>query len=204
MPTSRSTRPGHERQAEPEGSEPVTRAESDRPSRPERRQPGAHRVARSDQQSPERASEQRPEPSTPTLGARSESPIFEEMASAWFRENLEPDRQGAGGWSAEGASGSPGWEAGESLLRLMPEPAEPSELTPAGLPKRRPRSRLIPGSPSRGDSAPASVPARSPDQVRGRLASYQQGVRQGRASRHRRLDTAGEHAAPENHGEENS
>jgi hypothetical protein len=211
IPTSMSTRRGRERQAEPEWSEPPTewsepstRAESDRPSRPERRQPGAHRVARPDHQPPERARERRPEPSGPTLGARSESPIFEEMASAWFRENLELDRQGVGGWSAEGASESSGWDVGESLLRPMPEPAESSELTTAGLPKRRPRSRLIPGSPSGGDSAPASVPARSPDQVRGRLASYQQGVRQGRASRHRRLDTAGEHSAPENHWEENS
>jgi hypothetical protein len=202
MPASMSSRPGHERQADPEWSEPLTRAESDRPGRPERRQPGAHRVARSDHQVPELASDRRPEPSAPTAGARSESPIFEEMASAWFRENLELDREG-GGWSAEGASGS-GWDVGESLLRPMPEPAESSELTTAGLPKRRPRSRLIPGSPSGGDSAPASVPARSPDQVRGRLASYQQGVRQGRASRHRRLDASGEHSAPEDHWEENS
>ena len=31
--------------------------------------------------------------------------------------------------------------------------------------------------------APASVPTRSAEQVRGRLASYQQGVRQGRQNR---------------------
>ncbi|HEX4247973.1 MAG TPA: nitrate- and nitrite sensing domain-containing protein [Pseudonocardia sp.] len=139
-----------------------------------------------------------------------ESPIFAEMASAWFRENWE-----VGGQSGGGPGGSPGrdsgesddtWAAGDALLQPMPDAVE-SELTTAGLPKRRPRSNLIPGGPSEeGGGAPPGIPARSAEQVRGRLASYQQGVRQGRESRHRRsTETAstGGRQMQENFGEEN-
>ncbi|MDN5750708.1 MAG: hypothetical protein L0H64_19725, partial [Pseudonocardia sp.] len=59
------------------------------------------------------------------------------------------------------------------------------ELTAAGLPKRRPRARLVPGSAGSAVLAPPVSPARSAESVRGRLASYQQGVRQGRESRSR-------------------
>ncbi|WP_051342089.1 sensor histidine kinase [Pseudonocardia spinosispora] len=79
------------------------------------------------------------------------------------------------------------WTGNDELLRPMPETAS-TELTSAGLPKRRPRSQLIPGGPSDGGAAAVGpVPARSAEQVRGRLASYQSGVRQGRESRLRRL-----------------
>ncbi|HWN32129.1 MAG TPA: hypothetical protein VNP03_05265, partial [Pseudonocardia sp.] len=98
------------------------------------------------------------------------------------------------------------WAAGDSLLQPMPDAVQ-SELTTAGLPKRRPRTNLIPGGPSEdGGSAPPGIPARSAEQVRGRLASYQQGVRQGRESRHRRsTETAstGGRQMQENFGEEN-
>jgi hypothetical protein len=135
-----------------------------------------------------------------------ESPIFAEMASAWFRENWE-----GGGRSADGRDDSAGadsgetWAAGDALLQPMPDAVE-SELTTAGLPKRRPRTNLIPGGPSEdGGNAPPGIPARSAEQVRGRLASYQQGVRQGRESRHRRTETAntGGRQMQENFGEEN-
>jgi len=146
---------------------------------------------------------------------RSESPIFEEMASAWFRENLQAD-QAVGSEAASGRSRSAGsgrgesgaWEGAEPLLRPMPESAESNELTTAGLPKRRPRSNLIPGSSGGDDDGvPANVPPRNAEQVRGRLASYQQGVRQGRESKHRRsaadLNGDGRHLH-EHYGEENS
>jgi signal transduction histidine kinase len=139
----------------------------------------------------------------------SESPIFEEMASAWFRENREPDlpaeqpdvpsaqagpvpaAERASAHSGGRGDGQPegGWDSGEPLLRPMPDDAEPAELTTAGLPRRRPRSQLIPGGSSEQNGVPPAVfPARSAEQVRGRLASYQQGVRQGRESRHRRAE----------------
>jgi hypothetical protein len=59
------------------------------------------------------------------------------------------------------------------------------ELTAAGLPKRRPRARLVPGSAGSAVLAPPDAPARSAESIRGRLASYQQGVRMGRESRSR-------------------
>jgi len=148
------------------------------------------------------------------------SPIFEEMASAWFRENWANQGQGAGsaeparkrsrsderagGHSRGKADAESGWDAGE-LLSPMPEPVDSGEVTIAGLPKRRPRSQLIPGGPSEQGSEPANVPARSAEQVRGRLSSYQQGVRQGRESRHRRVEVnGGGRHQHENVGEENS
>jgi hypothetical protein len=135
------------------------------------------------------------------------------MASAWFQDNwptgdrddgLAARRLDAGELSAwqdpfVGSGSAPADDArddigfggsGEALLRPMPEPEEPPGTTPAGLPKRRPRSNLIPGSSGPIDP-PAAIPARSAEQVRGRLASYQQGVRQGRENRDRQAAEAG-------------
>ncbi|SDP88228.1 Signal transduction histidine kinase [Actinopolyspora xinjiangensis] len=60
----------------------------------------------------------------------------------------------------------------------------PSEYTSAGLPRRVPKQHLAPGSvppPSGGTGAGAqNTPA--PDETRGRLSSFQQGVRRGRHS----------------------
>ncbi|WP_232661671.1 sensor histidine kinase [Pseudonocardia sp. TRM90224] len=61
----------------------------------------------------------------------------------------------------------------------------PDELTSAGLPKRRPRARLVPGSAGSTVLTPPAAASRSAEMIRGRLASYQQGVRQGRESRTR-------------------
>jgi signal transduction histidine kinase len=101
-----------------------------------------------------------------------------------------------------------GWsEQREPLLRPLPETAF-AEVTAAGLPRRRPRAQLIPrgsGEDSNGSSLPA--PVRSPEQVRGRLASYQSGVRQGRENRLRRLAEASNSvnsASADGNGKENS
>ena len=75
-------------------------------------------------------------------------------------------------------------EADEGWLAANEAVTEPpDELTAAGLPKRRPRARLIPGSAGSAVLAPAVTAARSAENIRGRLASYQQGVRQGRETR---------------------
>ncbi|ASU81303.1 hypothetical protein CDG81_20325 [Actinopolyspora erythraea] len=62
--------------------------------------------------------------------------------------------------------------------------SQPSEYTSAGLPRRVPKQHLAPGSvppPSSGtDSGVQNTPA--PDETRGRLSSFQQGVRRGRHS----------------------
>jgi signal transduction histidine kinase len=91
-----------------------------------------------------------------------------------------------------------GWQRAEALL------APVSETTTAGLPKRVPKAHLVPGSAAprpesgahRGESssggsgaggrgrqatmAPPSLPPRTADAVRGRMSSFQQGLRRGR------------------------
>ena len=75
--------------------------------------------------------------------------------------------------------GDEGWQAAESLLNQAPD-----SQTSVGLPKRVPKAHLIPGSAA--PKTPAGVPTRAPgaprsaDSVRGRMSSFQQGVRRGR------------------------
>jgi outer membrane biosynthesis protein TonB len=95
-----------------------------------------------------------------------------------------------------------GWRAASGAVTEHPD-----EVTSAGLPKRRPRARLVPGSA--GGSAVLAPPAgsaRTAESIRGRLASYQQGVRQGRESRGRGAQQQGSaHGANGgNHDEESS
>jgi signal transduction histidine kinase len=171
------------------------------------------------------------------------TPIFEEIASAWFASDrpVPVDWElGSGPWRADAAepaveatgpaTGRPvdllakgarsslgttvaapsargfasaadeGWRAADGAAA-----DRPGELTAAGLPKRRPRARLVPGSAGSAVLAAPVAPTRSAESIRGRLASYQQGVRQGREVRDRLgrrdperggpLQTAGENAA---------
>ncbi|MBP2321218.1 signal transduction histidine kinase [Kibdelosporangium banguiense] len=90
--------------------------------------------------------------------------------------------------SAWQSPGDEGWQAAQALAKKAP-----AVTTSAGLPKRVPKAQLIPGSaPSRPTSpqqqaqrAPA-LPPRSADAVRGRMSSFQQGIRRGR---HALVDT---------------
>nr|WP_304633577.1 nitrate- and nitrite sensing domain-containing protein [Pseudonocardia sp. C8] len=134
------------------------------------------------------------------------TPIFDDIASAWFRSNRSvPVRWQSGGPArADGPAEQPaptaragtatedGRDPGfaspaDEAWRQAQEVEDgdrPDELTSAGLPKRRPRARLLPGSAA-GSTVLSPSPAgesRSAESVRGRLASYQQGVRQGRES----------------------
>lgn len=61
---------------------------------------------------------------------------------------------------------------------------KPSEFTAAGLPRRTPRAHLAPGSAGPPQEESSSGPANKPepDEVRGRLSSFQQGIRRGRHS----------------------
>jgi hypothetical protein len=80
--------------------------------------------------------------------------------------------------------GDDGWQAARALL----ENTEEDPLTSAGLPKRVPKAHLVPGSAAprhEADDDEQSVaamplPPRTADAVRGRMSSYQQGVRRGR------------------------
>ncbi|EHR62135.1 nitrate- and nitrite sensing domain-containing protein [Saccharomonospora cyanea] len=68
------------------------------------------------------------------------------------------------------------WRTVEEVSR-----AEPTSYTPAGLPRRRRGERLLPGSAApEGQAEPRRRLPRDPADVRGRLASFQQGVRRGR------------------------
>jgi signal transduction histidine kinase len=118
------------------------------------------------------------------------SPIFEAMQSEWFqrrktgsmnRAESSPPRE----WSSPGDEG---WRAAETIRA----PATGGQ-TSTGLPKRVPGSNRIPGSvgpaprPEQKQQQPApqaAAPPRAPeaDAVRNRFASFQQGVRKGRAA----------------------
>lgn len=81
--------------------------------------------------------------------------------------------------------GDDGWLLAQALL----EDKTPDSKTDAGLPKRVPKAHLVPGSAAprheakeTTGEAPAAppLPPRSADAVRGRMSSFQQGVRRGR------------------------
>jgi len=68
-----------------------------------------------------------------------------------------------------------GWRAVQAAMA-----GHAVETTQAGLPKRRPRANLVPGSAS-SDVAPAiTTRPRNAEAVRGRLSSYQRGLQSGR------------------------
>jgi signal transduction histidine kinase len=241
--------PRREPRTGPQGAPPPFSA-PDRPSAPQGGQPPTDALF-----APVVPAE--PQPEGPPSGRRPSAqperrfdptettPIFEEIASAWFRSNRQipvsyeaddspaqatPDRPGTDrpapsatptGSTAPASAPMPTSRPSpvEQPGRPAPSPApapEPQpvgavagrpdrgfateadegwraasgavadragELTTAGLPKRRPRARLVPGSAGSAVLAAPASPARSAENIRGRLASYQQGVRQGREQR---------------------
>ena len=79
--------------------------------------------------------------------------------------------------------GDDGWLAAQALL----EDKAPSAVTNSGLPKRVPKAHLVPGSASPRTQETAAettgapqLPPRTANAVRGRMSSFQQGVRRGR------------------------
>ncbi|MFI9382617.1 nitrate- and nitrite sensing domain-containing protein [Kutzneria sp. NPDC052558] len=136
------------------------------------------------------------EPATQTLTAPEPPPPVNGNGNA--------DANGHGWRSA----GDEGWAAANTLLAR-----EPETVTEAGLPKRVPKSQLVPGSaaprpqaePARGTPA---VPRRSPDALRNRMSTYQHGVSLGRhsaptAAPDEAIDAGYQEPAPE-HGKEQS
>ncbi len=82
----------------------------------------------------------------------------------------------AGGDGAWSFASDESWAAVQTVSS-----SPPSNFTAAGLPKRRRGEQLLPGSAlAPGAPAPAPRTRRDPQDVRGRLSSFQQGVQRGR------------------------
>jgi DNA-binding transcriptional LysR family regulator len=98
--------------------------------------------------------------------------IFEDLQSEWFTQRND-DMPPAASWQT---AADDGWRAAARLA----EPATAGTTT-AGLPRRRPQALYVPGTVgTEADNAPNGAAARSPQEVRGRLSSYRDGVRRGR------------------------
>jgi signal transduction histidine kinase len=115
-------------------------------------------------------------------------PIFDSLESDWFRRSGKSVSQTSTTTSGQSA-GTPsgGWNSpADEGWRAAQVVAAPSadETTTAGLPKRVPRANLVPGSVGGGEgsSTEAAAPARSAEDVRSRMASFQRGVRDARAA----------------------
>ncbi|WP_328301800.1 sensor histidine kinase [Actinomycetospora sp. NBC_00405] len=126
-----------------------------------------------------------------------ESPIFEEMVSAWFSETSPETSPETGApaprTSTEDADdGAPAWRSTADegwravAARTAGTTGTPREQTGAGLPRRRRGAELVPGGAT---SAPEDVPtprrAVDAEALRGRMGSFQDGMRRGR----REVDT---------------
>ena len=111
----------------------------------------------------------------PTSVATAGTPIFEAVASAWFRD----DERGPAtdDWDS---AGDREWRAAEARATRTDVP---TATTASGLPRRSPGDRLVP--PPRAARPTTPPDERVPERVRDRLATYQRGLQQGR---HRATD----------------
>ncbi|WP_410653410.1 nitrate- and nitrite sensing domain-containing protein [Amycolatopsis sp. cmx-4-54] len=147
-------------------------------------------------------------PAPPAPTASETTPIFDEMLSAWFRSPAPAPEKPAAEPAAK--KEKPGakepeekktaepvptaeqeartWDfASDKAFRTVQEVSQnaPSTFTEAGLPRRRKGEQLLPGSaassvPAAEPAAKSELPVRDPANVRGRLSSFQQGVKRGR------------------------
>ncbi|MEV0594127.1 sensor histidine kinase [Nonomuraea cavernae] len=123
-------------------------------------------------------------------------PIFAAVESAWFRRPPEESGQATPNRDEPSVSqavpsGEEEWRtAADAGWRAAAAASDPSlgGVTAAGLPKRTPKANLVPGTASQPATGPqrqsqqqAPMPPVSADRIRSRMASYQQGVRRGRA-----------------------
>jgi hypothetical protein len=118
------------------------------------------------------------------LGEDHRLPIFEAVESDWFRRGGRS--VGRSGHEEQAISGNNAWvspaDEGWRAAEMVHAPSS-GGVTPAGLPKRVPQANLVPGAAAAGEAAsPAPAPARSAAATRERFASFQRGVREGRAA----------------------
>jgi hypothetical protein len=118
-------------------------------------------------------------PSAQELGEGNRLPIFEAVESDWFRRGRQAvgrpghAEKAGNGWAS---TADAGWRAAE----VVHSPTS-GGVTPAGLPKRVPQANLVPGAAGAAADSP-SLPSRSAAATRDRFASFQRGVRKGRAA----------------------
>jgi len=115
-------------------------------------------------------------------------PIFDSLESDWFRRSgtsMNATRPQQAAQPAQAAAWTSPADEGWRAAQVVASPAA-GETTQAGLPRRVPRANLVPGSVGSGapggQDAETGAPARSADVVRSRMASFQRGVREGRAA----------------------
>jgi len=124
-------------------------------------------------------------PAANSLADNERLPIFEAVESHWFRRG----RQAIGRTDHSGETWSSPADVGWRAAEVVEAPAVDG-TTSAGLPKRVPQANLVPGtaavpatSGQRSETPPAAAPpGRSAAETGGRYASFQQGIRQGRAA----------------------
>ncbi|MHA6798186.1 sensor histidine kinase [Bounagaea algeriensis] len=126
-------------------------------------------------------------------------------ASANEAANEAADETAAGSQPTAGSAGDdPGWghaDAGWKAAEALLENQQPQQTTAAGLPKRVPKSNLVPGSAesrSQSEVRPEASTPRSAEAVRGRMSNFQQGIRRGR---HSKTDSASDES-PSRHEEQ--
>ncbi len=120
-------------------------------------------------------------PPAVSAGEENRLPIFESVESDWFRRG----RHGAAG-SAPGETRAPGgWtspaDKGWRAAQVANAPVS-GGMTMAGLPTRVPKANLVPGSVGAALVPDRPTASRSASQTRERLASFQRGIRAGRAA----------------------
>ena len=135
-----------------------------------------------------------------TNGTNGSAPVQHEAQHAAQHAAPPPARPEPAEQTAWTSPGDEGWQAAQALLNT---PAEETKTT-AGLPKRVPKAHLVPGSAQPRQSAEQAaeqsasappLPPRTADAVRGRMSSFQQGVRRGR---HALIEAyAGDQSGPE-------
>jgi len=119
------------------------------------------------------------EPAGPDPTAGADALGLDETSSSGAK-NAESTGAPAAAQDPGWGSADTGWQAAEALVE---QSRQVQETTAAGLPKRVPKSNLVPGSAAPRSSSPAPAKpaaARSAEAVRGRMSNFQSGIQRGR------------------------
>ncbi|MEU0469462.1 nitrate- and nitrite sensing domain-containing protein [Amycolatopsis sp. NPDC006131] len=115
-------------------------------------------------------------------GSAPDTPAEPQPQSQQPHSRQPQGQQAQSGDAVAGGDGAWSFASDESWAAVQTvSSSPPSNFTAAGLPKRRRGEQLLPGSAlAPGAPAPAPRTRRDPQDVRGRLSSFQQGVQRGR------------------------